>query len=120
MPLHVTIVATTIIKKFSILTAAAVFMLGFNILMLSPAAMADAAHSDHSSDCAAPCQPTTILKDEENLPEVEKDIVPGPALQATASDSYSSLTSRPYDTNGFNYNAENKVPMYIRIGLMRL
>lgn len=120
MGLHVRIVATTIIKEFSVLAIATLFMLGFNILMVSPVAMADAGHSDHSSDCATPCQQTIILKDEENLPEVDKDVILEPTLKATSSDNYSLLPLRSYDTGGFNYNAEDKVPMYIRIGLMRL
>ncbi|HPR09674.1 hypothetical protein KDA06_00995 [Candidatus Saccharibacteria bacterium] len=121
MRLDAMTMATTIIKKFSILATATMFLLGFNILiMISPFAMAATTHSDHSLDCSTPCPQSVVLKEEEDLPEIEKDVAPEPTPKATSSDSYSLLPLKSKSVDSFHYNAENKVPMYIRIGLMRL
>lgn len=120
MRLHIRTVDRITIKNFSMLAAAVLFMLSFNILTASPIVLANAGHADHSSDCATPCQQIIILKEEEDLPEIEKDVALEPTPKASLSDIYSLLPLKSKNVDSFHYNAENKVPMYIRIGLMRL
>jgi len=120
MRLDAMTMATTIIKKFSILATATMFLLGFNILiMISTFAMAATTHSDHSLDCSTPCPQSVVLKEDKNLPDIKNDDVLEPTPKSTLAINYNVLL-KDYSYGSFSYNADNKVPLHIRNGLMRL